>query len=44
VYGTLPLDKLDEYADVVLRTRNEIKKWILDKGNDNIKREIGINI
>jgi 7-cyano-7-deazaguanine synthase in queuosine biosynthesis len=42
VYGTLPLDKLDEYADVVLRTRNEIKKWILDKGNDDIKRKIGI--
>ena len=42
VYATLPLDKLDEYADVVLRTRNEIKKWISDSGNDDIKRKIGI--
>jgi len=42
VYASLPLDKLDEYADVVLRTRNEIKKWIIDKGSDDIKRKIGI--
>jgi 7-cyano-7-deazaguanine synthase in queuosine biosynthesis len=44
VYGTLPLDKLDEYANVVLRTRNEISKWISDKGSDGIKRKIGIKI
>jgi 7-cyano-7-deazaguanine synthase in queuosine biosynthesis len=44
VYATLPLDKLNEYADVVLRTRNEIKRWILDKGSNNIKQKMGIKI
>jgi 7-cyano-7-deazaguanine synthase in queuosine biosynthesis len=44
VYGTLPLNRLDEYANVVLRTRSEIIKWILDKGSDDIKRKIGIKI
>jgi hypothetical protein len=42
VFGTLPLDKLDEYASVVFRTRNEIKKWIIDKGSANLKRKIGL--
>lgn len=42
VFGTLPFDKLDEYAGVVLRTRNEIKKWIVEKGSANIKRKLGL--
>jgi 7-cyano-7-deazaguanine synthase in queuosine biosynthesis len=44
VCATLPLDKLNEYADVVIRTRNEIKRWISDKGNGYIKQKIGIKI
>lgn len=42
VNGTLPLDKLRTYADVVLRTRNEIKEWIREKGSDDIKRILKI--
>jgi 7-cyano-7-deazaguanine synthase in queuosine biosynthesis len=38
--GTLPLNKLKEYAEVVERTRNEIKAWIKEKGNDDIKRKL----
>ncbi|GHU54739.1 hypothetical protein FACS189411_01920 [Bacteroidia bacterium] len=42
VNGTLPLDKIREYADVVYRTRNEIKEWIKTKGSDEIKRMLGL--
>jgi 7-cyano-7-deazaguanine synthase in queuosine biosynthesis len=42
VNGTLPLDKSREYADVVLRTRNEISKWIREKGSDEIKNILRI--
>jgi 7-cyano-7-deazaguanine synthase in queuosine biosynthesis len=40
--GTLPLDKLKKYAEVVMRTRNEIKKWISENGNDEIKKMYGL--
>ena len=42
VNGTLPLGKLKEYAMVVVRTRAELKTWINDKGDNNIKRLAGI--
>ena len=42
VYGTLPFDKLNEYADVVLRTRNEIREWIKEKGSDELKKMLGL--
>jgi 7-cyano-7-deazaguanine synthase in queuosine biosynthesis len=42
VNGTLPLDKIREYADVVYRTRNEIKEWIKANGSDDIKKVLGL--
>ena len=42
VNGTLPLDKVEDYADVVKRTRNEINKWIQEKGSVEIKNILGI--
>ena len=42
INGSLPLDKLREYANVVCRTRNEIKEWIVAKGNDEIKKMIDL--
>jgi len=40
--GTLPLNKLREYADVVCRTRNEIKEWMKAKGSNEIKKILGL--
>ncbi|MBK8786978.1 MAG: hypothetical protein IPN43_10920 [Chitinophagaceae bacterium] len=42
VNGSLPLDGLDNFADVVLRSRTELFKWFADKGNDFVKRQLGI--
>jgi hypothetical protein len=42
VNGTLPLDKVREYADVVNRTRNEITNWIREKGSVEIKEILGV--
>ena len=42
VNGPLPLDKLEEYAKVVMRTRDEIKQWIRDKASDEVKHLFGI--
>lgn len=42
VNGTLPLDKIREYANVVYRTRNEINKWIEAKGSDEIKKMLSL--
>jgi 7-cyano-7-deazaguanine synthase in queuosine biosynthesis len=42
VNGTLPLDKVGEYADVVKRTRIEISEWIRKKGSVEIKNILGI--
>lgn len=42
INGTLPLDKLREYANVVYRTRSEIKKWIKEKGSDEVKKMLGL--
>lgn len=40
--GSLPLNELSNYADVVVRVREELKQWIEDKGNDEIKYRIHI--
>lgn len=42
VNGTLPLDNISEYADVIQRTRLEIKEWIRDKGSSEIKKMLNI--
>lgn len=42
INGTLPLDKVEQYASVVNRTRNQIIDWIRDKGSVEIKKIIGI--
>ena len=42
VNGTLPLDKVEQYASVVNRTRKQISDWIRDKGSVEIKKKLGI--
>lgn len=42
INGTLPLDKVEQYASVVDRTRTQIIDWIRDKGSVEIKQKIGI--
>lgn len=42
VNGTLPLDKVEQYANVVNRTRSQISDWVRDKGSDEIKKKLGI--
>lgn len=37
VNGSLPLDDLSNYADVVIRTIKELKTWINDNGNVDLK-------
>ena len=37
INGSLPLNNLDDYADLVQRTIDEVKKWINDKGNNDLK-------
>jgi hypothetical protein len=42
--GSLSLDKLNEYAGVIYRTRQEIVAWINQKGCDEIKKLIGLDL
>ena len=42
VNGTLPLEKLRDYADVVCRTRDEIKAWIRENRNEEILKIIDL--
>lgn len=42
INGTLPLDKVEQYASVVFRTRSQIIDWIKDKGSVEIKKKLGI--
>jgi 7-cyano-7-deazaguanine synthase in queuosine biosynthesis len=37
VNGSLPLQDADKFADVVVRTRYEIREWIRAKGSEEIK-------
>lgn len=40
INGSLSLDNLSNYADVVIRTIDEVKVWINDKGNADLKNLI----
>lgn len=42
INGPLPLDKLEEYAKVVMRTREEIKQWIRDNASTEVKHLFGV--
>lgn len=42
INGTLPLNKVEQYASVVFRTRSQIIDWIRDKGSVEIKNKLGI--
>jgi 7-cyano-7-deazaguanine synthase in queuosine biosynthesis len=42
VNGSLPLGKLDEFANVVMRTREEIKQWVREEAPDEVKRLFGV--
>lgn len=42
INGTLPLNKVEQYASVVFRTRSQIIDWIKDKGSVEIKKKLGI--
>lgn len=42
INGTLPLNKVEQYASVVFRTRNQIIDWIKDKGSVEIKKKLGL--
>ena len=43
VNGNVPTNDLENYAEMVLRSKDEVLKLFKDKGNDFIKNEIGIN-
>ena len=42
VNGSLPLEHIREYAEVVYRTREEIRTWIRDEASPELKREFGL--
>ena len=42
INGSIPLEKLEEYAKMVLRSKEEVLKLFKDKGNPFIKSELGI--
>ena len=42
INGSFFLEELDDYADVVMRTRAEIKQWIRDEAPLNIQRKFGL--
>ena len=42
INGSLSLDSLYQYADLIIRSRSELKNWISSKGNAEIKTMIGI--
>lgn len=35
--SSLLIDNLDDYAELILRSREEVRTWIKEKGNDKIK-------
>jgi len=43
VNGSIPIDQLEDYAEMVLRSRKELLQLFIDKGNDFIKKELGLN-
>lgn len=40
--GPLPLDQLNNFAQVVMRTRNELKEWIKDNSTIEIQKIFGL--
>lgn len=40
--GHLQLDHLQKYADVVKRTRDEIRQWVRDEASEEIKQLFGV--
>ena len=42
VNGSLPLDKIRDYALVIDKTRAEIKDWIRQKGSSKVKNMVGV--
>jgi len=42
VAGSISMDDLDNAASLVERVREEIKRWITDKGNESLKQLAGI--
>lgn len=42
VNGSIPQDQLNNYANVIIRSRVEILSWINSKGNQRIKNDLGI--
>ena len=42
VNGSLPIEHLREYANVVYHAREEIKKWIRDEATIELKKEFGL--
>jgi hypothetical protein len=42
VNGLIDLSNLEAYANVVLRTREELKAWVMKFGNVNVKRKAGL--
>ncbi len=40
--GPLPLNKLNSYAQVVMRTRNELREWIKDSSTAEIQQIFGL--
>jgi len=40
--GHLQLDLLEKYADVVKRTRDEIRQWVRDEASEEIKQMFGV--
>ncbi len=42
INGSIPLEKLEEYAVMVLRSKDEVLNLFRDKGNPFVKSELGI--
>lgn len=42
INGSIPLEKLEEYAEMVLRSKEEVLNLFKDKGNPFVKSELGI--
>jgi hypothetical protein len=42
INGSIPLNRLEEYAEMVLRSKEEVIQLFKDKGNRFIKSELGI--
>jgi len=42
VNGSFDNDQLDRFAKLIVNVRDEMKIWILAKGDDNLKRQFGL--